>query len=59
MTWSEGLAAKALAGRDPGQLAADALGLRLTPAAAKAISRAETREEGLAILLMSPEFQRR
>ena len=25
----------------------------------KAISRAETREEGLAILLMSPEFQRR
>jgi uncharacterized protein (DUF1800 family) len=59
MAWSETLAAQALDGRDPSQLAADALGARLTPLVAKAISRAETREEGLAILLMSPEFQRR
>ena len=59
MVWSEQLAAQALAGRDPGRLASDALGARLTPIVATAISRAETREEGLAILLMSPEFQRR
>jgi uncharacterized protein (DUF1800 family) len=59
MAWAQGLAAKALNGRDPSQLASDALGARLTPLVATAISRAETREEGLAILLMSPEFQRR
>ena len=59
MAWAQDLAAKALNGRDPSQLAQDALGARLTPLVARAISRAETREEGLAILLMSPEFQRR
>ncbi|MBS0362868.1 MAG: DUF1800 family protein [Proteobacteria bacterium] len=45
--------------RDPKQLAADALGERLTPDTAKAIARAESRPEGFALLLMSPEFQRR
>jgi uncharacterized protein (DUF1800 family) len=59
MAWAQALAAKDLNGRDPSGLATDALGARLTPLVAKAISRAETREEGLAILLMSPEFQRR
>jgi len=59
MAWAQELAAKSLNGRDPIQLANDALGARLTPLVARAISRAETREEGLAILLMSPEFQRR
>jgi uncharacterized protein (DUF1800 family) len=59
MAWAQALAAKDLNGRDPSALATDALGARLTPLVAKAISRAETREEGLAILLMSPEFQRR
>ncbi len=59
MSWAETLAAQSLNGRDPSQLAQDALGARLTPLVAKAISRAETREEGMAILLMSPEFQRR
>ena len=59
MAWAQSLAAQALNGRDPMQLAHDALGARLTPLVATAISRAETREEGLAILLMSPEFQRR
>jgi uncharacterized protein (DUF1800 family) len=59
MAWSQTLAAQALNGRDPSQLAADALGARLTPLVAKTIERAETREEGMAILLMSPEFQRR
>jgi uncharacterized protein (DUF1800 family) len=59
MAWAQTIAAQSLNGRDPAQLATDALGARLTPLVAKAISRAETREEGLAILLMSPEFQRR
>ena len=59
MAWSEAYAAKALDGRDPSQLATDALGARLTPLVGQAIARAETREEGMAILLMSPEFQRR
>jgi len=59
MAWSEGFAAGAIADRDPSQLARDALGARLTPLVAQAIARAETRAEGLSILLMSPEFQRR
>ncbi|HVN00887.1 MAG TPA: DUF1800 family protein [Caulobacteraceae bacterium] len=59
MAWAQTVAEQSLNGRDPSQLAVDALGAQLTPLVAKAISRAETREEGLAILLMSPEFQRR
>jgi uncharacterized protein (DUF1800 family) len=59
MAWSEALAEESSADRDPGRLAAEALGSRLTPAVAKAVARAETRAEGLSILLMSPEFQRR
>ena len=45
--------------QDPNTLAAQTLGARLSPAAAKAISRAESRPEAVALLLMSPEFQRR
>ena len=59
MAWSEDFAAKSASQQDPMVLAQNALGARLTPAAAKAISRAETRAEGFSILLMSPEFQRR
>ena len=59
MAWAQNLAAQSLNGRDPVQMASDALGARLTPLVDTAIHRAETREEGLAILLMSPEFQRR
>ena len=59
MDWSESFAARAISDRDPAKLAADALGARLSPLAAKTIARAETRAEGLSILLMSPEFQRR
>ncbi|HEY1752183.1 MAG TPA: DUF1800 family protein [Caulobacteraceae bacterium] len=59
MAWAQALAAQSLNGRDPSQLARDALGQRLTPLVATAIARAETREEGLAVLLMSPEFLRR
>ena len=59
MGWSEAFAQVATQSRDPVVLADNALGPRLSPAAAKAIARAETRPEGLSILLMSPEFQRR
>ena len=59
MTWSEGFAATAIGDRDPTILANEALGARLTPKVRLAIARAETRAEGLSILLMSPEFQRR
>ncbi len=59
MGWSEAFAQKVSNDRDPIVLAQNALGDRLTPLSAKAIARAETRPEGLSILLMSPEFQRR
>ena len=59
MQFAQGFAAQAVQGRDPKSLAADALGARLTPATATAIARSESRPEGFALLLMSPEFQRR
>jgi uncharacterized protein (DUF1800 family) len=59
MQFAQGFAAQAVQGRDPKALAADALGARLTPATATAIARSESRPEGFALLLMSPEFQRR
>ncbi|MGO4830741.1 DUF1800 family protein [Rhizobiaceae sp. 2RAB30] len=43
---------------DPRQIAADVIGSRLSAETADAIARAESREQGLALLLMSPEFQR-
>jgi len=59
MVWSQRFAALAVGDRDPSRLAADALGPRLRPATALQIARAESRAEGLALMLMSPEFQRR
>lgn len=60
MQFAQGLAAAVGPNvADPMQLADAALGARLGPAAAKAIARAETRGEAVALLLMSPEFQRR
>jgi uncharacterized protein (DUF1800 family) len=59
MSWSEAFAGAAIGEHDPVTLAQNALGPRLTPIAAQTIARAETRAEGLSILLMSPEFQRR
>jgi len=59
MVWAQKFSAAAVAGRDPKALAADALGARLRPVTATAIARSESRGEGLALLLMSPEFQRR
>lgn len=60
MQFAQGLAA--IVGpnvQDPVALANTTLGARLSPAASLAISRAESRPEAVALLLMSPEFQRR
>ena len=46
-------------GPEPMQFAKDTLGARLTPATLTAVQRAESRPEAFAVLLMSPEFQRR
>ena len=60
MGWSEAFAqATAPFNLQPMTVADASLGARLTPAVAQAIAHAESRPEGLAILLMSPEFQRR
>ncbi|HEX4709999.1 DUF1800 domain-containing protein [Phenylobacterium sp.] len=59
MQFAQAFSAAAVRDRDPKALAADALGERLSPETAKAIERAESRPEGFALLLMSPEFQRR
>jgi uncharacterized protein (DUF1800 family) len=59
MQFAQGFAAQAVQGRDPKALAEEALGARLTPATATAVARAESRPEAFALLLMSPEFQRR
>ena len=59
MQWAQGFAAVVGDNLDPNTTALEALGARLTPPVAKAISRAETRREAFALLVMSPEFQRR
>src|SRR6185369_9998521 len=55
MQFAQAFSSTAVRDRDPKALAAEALGARLTPDTAKAVARAETRAEGLALLLMSPE----
>jgi uncharacterized protein (DUF1800 family) len=59
MQFAQAFSAGALRDRDPTAIAAEALGERLRPETATAIARAESRPEGFALLLMSPEFQRR
>ena len=59
LTWSRGFAAQHVPAEAPVDLGREALGVRLQPATATALARAETRPEAFAILLMSPEFQRR
>lgn len=60
MQFAQGLAGALGPGvQDPVALAERTLGARLSPMAATAIGRAETRTEAVALLLMSPEFQRR
>jgi uncharacterized protein (DUF1800 family) len=58
MAWAERFG-QAVPQADPPALAQSALGARLTPDTAAAIGRAESRPEAIALLLMSPEFQRR
>ncbi|EJL28729.1 hypothetical protein PMI01_03489 [Caulobacter sp. AP07] len=59
LRFSEAFAAQAADRLDPVDFAQSTLGARLTPPVAKAVARAETRREAMALLLMSPEFQRR
>lgn len=59
LSWAQGFSQLVVGEADPRVLAEAALGARLTPATSTAIARAESRPEGLALLLMSPEFQRR
>jgi uncharacterized protein (DUF1800 family) len=60
MQFAQGLAAAVGPNvQDPNALAAATLGARLSPASATAIRRAESRPEAVALLLMTPEFQRR
>ena len=53
------LAAEAKSTTDPRQLATDLFGHTLSPETATAIDRAESTDQAVALLLMSPEFQRR
>ncbi len=59
LTWAQGFAAANTPQTPPPDEARSVLGARLTDKTFTTISRAETRPEAFAILLMSPEFQRR
>lgn len=52
-------AAEQATGQDPRQLAESLSGPLLSAATREAVARAETRRQGLALLFLSPEFQRR
>ena len=58
LAWAKGFAA-AYPPADPVAAADQALGARLSAPVRTAVARAETRDEAFALLLMSPEFQRR
>lgn len=58
LAWAKGFSA-AFAPQNPMTAADQALGARLSPPVRNAIARAESRNEAFALLLMSPEFQRR
>ena len=57
--WSSQFAAQHAPTDAPVQMADAALGARTTPALKTALERSESRNEAFALLLMSPEFQRR
>ena len=57
--WAGILAARAGSGVDPLRLASESYGEALGAATRLAIERAESRQQGLALWLASPEFQRR
>lgn len=57
--WAGILAARLGSSVDPLHLAAESYGGALSPETRRAIERAESRQQGLALWLASPEFQRR
>ena len=57
--WSTRVAAKYERGADPLELAASSLGAYARPETLEALRRATSGSQALALLLMSPEFQRR
>jgi uncharacterized protein (DUF1800 family) len=59
LDFAEELAARADPEIDPSALLVAVLGSEASPATREAIARAESRTQALALLLMSPEFQRR
>lgn len=59
LTWARSFSAAYAPDRAPVEVAHAALGARLSPAVETASLRAESRPEAFAVLLMSPEFQRR
>jgi uncharacterized protein (DUF1800 family) len=59
MDWAEDFAAAAPSQASPQEIAAHAMGPLLGSRSGQAIARAESRPQAIAVLLMSPEFQRR
>ncbi|WP_424810506.1 DUF1800 domain-containing protein [Roseococcus sp. YIM B11640] len=59
LDWAMNVAAKSASTADPRRLAEQAFGASLSEPTRLAISRAESSQQGLAILLLSPEVQRR
>jgi len=59
LTWAQGFANANAPQGAPQDQARAVLGERLTPRTLLAVSRAESRSEAFALLLLSPEFQRR
>jgi uncharacterized protein (DUF1800 family) len=59
LEWAKAFSAVVADRVDPPAVARSALGARLTERTETAVRRAESRQEALALLLMSPEFQRR
>jgi uncharacterized protein (DUF1800 family) len=59
LAWAQDFSHAHAPSGDPVQAAQAALGARMTGPTRQAVARAESRPEALAILLMSPEFQRR
>jgi uncharacterized protein (DUF1800 family) len=57
--WSLAFAERTASLRDARQVATDVFGETVSPATARAIGRADSNAQALALLLMSPEFQRR
>lgn len=59
LSWATAIARRAAGTSDVDKLAEEALGPTLSPQTREAIARAESRQQGLALLLASSEFQTR